>query len=273
MVLSKALSSLALSPAPSCPSCLSFLNQAPLLSLAGVPRILRQAIPSSTAPGGRGQRQKRLYRVQTLVLLIAEILRGVVQMKTHPSSLAWGSKLFTKATLRVVWPQMITYLGDYLLISRSRARAQDDFFVWIPTTMASKSNGRPEASNSIPSDSSKPEARSQTDGNPTNPKAFEIDIATLTILTESVQASAQTAVASDEQSEKELEELLRQMDEASALADGIEDRVDALLANLEGMLGSLDASGDKEDDAHDSSHNPPADAREASDRPNRQAGG
>jgi hypothetical protein len=79
------------------------------------------------------------------------------------------------------------------------------------------------------------------------------------------------------QSEKELEEVLRQMDEANILADGIEGRVDALLAGLEDMLGSLDAGGNTEEHAHDSPHNPSVNAREAApsqlNRPNRQAGG
>jgi chromosome segregation ATPase len=145
--------------------------------------------------------------------------------------------------------------------------------------MASKSNGRPEANDAIPSSSLQSEETSQTNGKTTPPRALENDIATLTTLLESVQASAQTPVVDDEQSEKELEELLRQMDEASELADGIEGRVDALLADLESILGSLDlnASDDKEVDAHGSSRNASADAREVvpepSDHPNRQAGG
>jgi chromosome segregation ATPase len=129
--------------------------------------------------------------------------------------------------------------------------------------MASKSNGRPEANDAIPSDSMKPEERSQTGERATDPKTLEIDYATLTSLMVSVQTSAQATTLDDEQSEKELEELLRQMDEANVLADGIEDRVDALLANLEGILGSLDATNDKEEDAHDSPHSPSASAREA----------
>jgi len=143
--------------------------------------------------------------------------------------------------------------------------------------MAPKSNGRPEANVAIPSDSLRPEGRPQTDGKTTNSEASGIDTAKLTNLMESVQASTQTMVFDEEHSEKELEELLRQMDEASVLADGIEGRVDALLAGLESMLGSLDASGDKEEDTHNSSHNSSANGREAapssSDCPDRQAGG
>lgn len=90
---------------------------------------------------------------------------------------------------------------------------------------------------------------------------------------ESVQTSAQATVVGDKQSEKELEELLRQMDEANVLADGIEGRVDALLTGLEEILGSLDAGGNKEH-THDSSHNPSANTREAApsqlDRPSRR---
>lgn len=138
--------------------------------------------------------------------------------------------------------------------------------------MASKSNDQPEANDAIPSGSSKPEGRSQTNGKATNPNASEINTATLMTL-ELVQAPAQTMIVNDEQAEKELEELLRQMDEASILADGIENKVDALLADLEGMLGSLDAGDDKEEDAtHNSPHDPSPNAREAaSSRPNRQA--
>ena len=93
---------------------------------------------------------------------------------------------------------------------------------------------------------------------------------------ELVQTSAQATVVDDKHSEKELEELLKQMDEASILADGIEGRVDALLAGLEEMLGSLDAGDNHEECTHDSSHNSSAaGAHEAAhsplDRPNRQA--
>ena len=140
--------------------------------------------------------------------------------------------------------------------------------------MASKPNGKPEAKDVIPNGSSKPEGRPQTDGKHTRPKTFEIDSATLSTLMESVQTSAQATVVDDKQSEKELEELLRQMDEANALADGIEGRVDALLAGLEDMLGSLDAGDNKEEHTYDSSHNPSTEAAPSPlDRPNRQAGG
>lgn len=140
--------------------------------------------------------------------------------------------------------------------------------------MTSKPNGLPEAKDAIPNGSLKPEETPQTDGKNTRP-TFEMDSATLSTLIESVQTSVQATVVDDKQSEKELEEILRQMDEANVLADGIEGRVDALLAGLEEMLGSLDAGGNKEEHTHDSSHNPPANEREAApsqlDRPNRQA--
>ena len=91
------------------------------------------------------------------------------------------------------------------------------------------------------------------------------------------QPSAQATVVDDKHSEKELEELLKQVDEAIVLADGIEGRVDAFLAGLEEMLGSLDAGDNHEDCTHDSSHNSSAagahePAHSPLDRPNRQAG-
>lgn len=135
--------------------------------------------------------------------------------------------------------------------------------------MASKSNSRPEANDSSPL---KPGGSSQTNERTTNSKGTEIDIAKLTTL-----MTTQAMVVDDEQSEKELEELLRQLDEASVLADGIEDRVDVLLANLDGMLGGLDAGDDKEEDTYDSSRDPSGNARQAtsssSGRPNHQVGG
>lgn len=138
--------------------------------------------------------------------------------------------------------------------------------------MASKSNSRPEANDSIPRSPLKPEGSSQTNKRATNSKGSDTDIAKLTTL-----MTTQAMVVDDEQSEKELEELLKQLDEASVLADGIEDRVDALLANLDGMLGGLDAGDDKEGNTHDSSCDPPGNAGQAtsssSGRPNHQVGG
>ncbi len=141
----------------------------------------------------------------------------------------------------------------------------------------SKPHGLPEAKDAIPNGSLKPKGTPQTDGKNSRPKSFETDPATLTTLMELVQNSAQANVVDDERSEKELEELLKQMDEANVLADGIEGRVDALLAGLEEMLGSLDAGDNNEECTHDSSHNSSAaDAHEAAhsplDCPNHQAG-
>ena len=142
----------------------------------------------------------------------------------------------------------------------------------------SKPNGLPEARDAIPNGSLKSKGTPQTNGKNTRPKSFEIDPATLTTLRELVQTSAQATVVDDKHSEKELEELLKQMDEANILADGIEGRVDALLAGLEEILGSLDAGDNHEECTHDSSHNSSAaGAHEAAhsplDHPNRQAGG
>ena len=138
----------------------------------------------------------------------------------------------------------------------------------------SKPNGLPDAKDATPNDSLKPNGTPQTDGKNTKPKSSEIDPATLITLMELVQTSAQATVVDDQQSEKELEELLKQMDEANVLADGIEDRVDALLAGLEEMLGSLDAGDSKEECTHDI---PSANAREAAhprlDHPDCQADG
>lgn len=143
--------------------------------------------------------------------------------------------------------------------------------------MASKPNDLPEVKDAIPNSSLKPERAPQADGKNTRPKSFERDSATLSTLMESVQTSTQATVVGDKQSEKELEELLRQMDDANVLADGIEGRVDALLAGLEEILGSLDAGGNKEEHTHDSLHDPSANTRETApsqlDRPSRQAGG
>lgn len=138
--------------------------------------------------------------------------------------------------------------------------------------MPSKSNSQPKTNDSITSSSLKPEGSSQTNERTTNLKASGMDLAKLTTLMESTQAM----VVDDEQSEKELDEVLRKLDEANVLAEGIEGKVDALLATLEGMIGSLDA-GDDEEDTHDSSHNPPANARQvapsSSGHPNHRVGG
>ena len=133
----------------------------------------------------------------------------------------------------------------------------------------SKPNGLPEAKDA---GSLKPKGTPQTDGKNAGPKPLEIDPATLTTLMELVQTSAQATMVDDKHSEKELEELFKQMDEANVLADGIEGRVDALLAGLEEMLGSLDAGDNHEECTHDSSA---AGVHEAAhsplDRPNRHA--
>ena len=138
----------------------------------------------------------------------------------------------------------------------------------------SNPNGLPGAKDAIPNDSLEPNGSPQTDGKNTSPKSSEIDLATLATLMESVQTSAQATVVDDQQS---LEELLKQMDEANVLADGIEGRLDALLAGLEEMLGSLDAGDSKEENTHDSSRIPPANPPEAAhsplDRPDGQADG
>ena len=131
----------------------------------------------------------------------------------------------------------------------------------------SKPNGLPEAKEAIPNESLKPNGTPQTDGKHTRPKSSEIDPATLTTLMELVQTSAQATLVDDQQSKKEMKELLKQMDEAIVLADDIEDRLDTLLAGLEEMLGSFDAGDSKEECTHDSSRIPSANAREAAHSP------
>lgn len=75
----------------------------------------------------------------------------------------------------------------------------------------------------------KPDGQASTQGN-----ALTEDIALLASLLSDDQ--------SEEIDERNISELLRKLDTANGVASGVEDRLDEILNNLDGLLGTLESS-------------------------------
>ncbi|KAF8600915.1 hypothetical protein BDV93DRAFT_559008 [Ceratobasidium sp. AG-I] len=52
----------------------------------------------------------------------------------------------------------------------------------------------------------------------------------------------------EEMNERDLAQLLKELEAADNVADGVESKLDNLLKNLEGMLGGLEGAGQKDND-------------------------
>lgn len=64
----------------------------------------------------------------------------------------------------------------------------------------------------------------------------------LSIQVKFLQSVLQNASVEDEAAGDNLAELLKQLDEAHGVAQGVEDKLDKILENLEGMIGDLEGN-------------------------------
>lgn len=85
------------------------------------------------------------------------------------------------------------------------------------------------------------------------PSVLEADIAKLASIVASNSEATNTngngtgepeTVNGEELGMEEVEELIRRMEAANGIADGVEDKLDGILQHLDGLLSSLDAKGE-----------------------------
>jgi hypothetical protein len=93
----------------------------------------------------------------------------------------------------------------------------------------------------------------QTPNQSNEPSSLETDIAALTSLVASTSVVSNTngdgtvepeTVDEEELGMEEVEKLIRRIEAANDIADGVEDKLDGILQHLDGLLNSLEATGE-----------------------------
>ena len=89
----------------------------------------------------------------------------------------------------------------------------------------------------------------QTPDQPTQTSSLETDISTLASLIGSTTAATTNGDPETHGEEEigelgadDVEELIRRLEAANGIADGVEDKLDGILAHLDGLLDSLEAT-------------------------------
>ena len=130
------------------------------------------------------------------------------------------------------------------------AREQESGFYFLTIATPASSSPCPSTINHQMSSGEKiPDRRNKS-------SSFETDISMLTSLIASTTTTNGDSTGDPETAEGEevkelgaeaVEELMRRLEAANGIADGMEEKLDGILEHLDGLLSSLEAPGEKKD--------------------------